>query len=425
MPADCTHLDQVRDVTPRTPAGCEECLQMGGRWVHLRLCLICGHVGCCDSSPNKHATKHFHATSHPVVRSFEPGEDWGWCYADEPSWSRHRRRREPPPRPVTMPADPADARWPALPLEQWRDTYATLHLWTPDRRQDPAGAGADGEPLVAGRALPHRARPHHLADAASASARSSSSSTLSTTGSRPDQRRRRAQRWRWSRAPLADFYADYLRLLRDARRRGPRSGPCPSEIPDAIPFAEDRPRRLRPRGGAALLAGPGPGRPRVQAFRGRFLGKCSPVALLVGRASTSPARGSPGAPAPPHPGGIPNLARPGDARGLLARVHQRGLVAGTPGGRRAGLLRLRLPGAAGLPEAAVRPAAARYDPQLREWILPYEAVRTAADPDAVLLEFLESTYAAAADLGGWDRAALERSETLGEEPGRVQALSPG
>ena len=79
----CTHLDQVRNLEPRTPNGCEECLATGGRWVHLRLCTICGHVGCCDSSPNRHATKHFHATGHPIVRSFEPGEDWAWCYVDQ------------------------------------------------------------------------------------------------------------------------------------------------------------------------------------------------------------------------------------------------------------------------------------------------------------------------------------------------------
>ena len=78
----CTHLDTIRDVTP-SAQGCEDCLRTGDRWVHLRLCLACGHVGCCDSSPNRHATKHFHATSHPLVQSFEPGEDWIWCYADE------------------------------------------------------------------------------------------------------------------------------------------------------------------------------------------------------------------------------------------------------------------------------------------------------------------------------------------------------
>ena len=81
--AVCTHLDQIREVTPHTPQGCEECLAIGDTWVHLRLCMICGHVGCCDDSKNRHATKHFHATNHPIIRSFEPGEDWGWCYVDE------------------------------------------------------------------------------------------------------------------------------------------------------------------------------------------------------------------------------------------------------------------------------------------------------------------------------------------------------
>ncbi len=79
----CTHLDQIRQVTPGTPDGCEECLKMGADWVHLRLCLECGHVGCCDSSKNKHATQHFHKTKHPIMRSFEPGEKWGWCYVDQ------------------------------------------------------------------------------------------------------------------------------------------------------------------------------------------------------------------------------------------------------------------------------------------------------------------------------------------------------
>jgi uncharacterized UBP type Zn finger protein len=79
----CAHLNLVRPVHPNTPDGCEECLKTGSWWVHLRLCLTCGHVGCCDQSPNKHATKHFHATEHPIIKSFEPGEDWGWCYADQ------------------------------------------------------------------------------------------------------------------------------------------------------------------------------------------------------------------------------------------------------------------------------------------------------------------------------------------------------
>ena len=82
MATTCTHRDKIKRVSPKTK-GCEECLQSGDSWVHLRLCLTCGHVGCCDSSKNKHATKHFHATQHPVVRSMEPGESWEWCYVDE------------------------------------------------------------------------------------------------------------------------------------------------------------------------------------------------------------------------------------------------------------------------------------------------------------------------------------------------------
>jgi uncharacterized UBP type Zn finger protein len=84
MAAQCTHLDQVvvLDV-PADVEGCKECLATGGTWVHLRMCQSCGHIGCCDNSPGRHATAHFHATDHPVIRSAERGEDWSWCYVDE------------------------------------------------------------------------------------------------------------------------------------------------------------------------------------------------------------------------------------------------------------------------------------------------------------------------------------------------------
>jgi uncharacterized UBP type Zn finger protein len=82
MAATCTHLDTIHQVSPHT-IGCEDCLAIGDTWVHLRLCMACGHVGCCDSSKNKHATRHFHEQQHPIVRSYEPGEDWWWCYPDE------------------------------------------------------------------------------------------------------------------------------------------------------------------------------------------------------------------------------------------------------------------------------------------------------------------------------------------------------
>lgn len=79
---ECTHLNEIREVTP-SGAGCKECLETGDSWVHLRECMICRHIGCCNSSKNKHATKHFHAIHHTIIKSLEPGETWGWCYVDE------------------------------------------------------------------------------------------------------------------------------------------------------------------------------------------------------------------------------------------------------------------------------------------------------------------------------------------------------
>jgi hypothetical protein len=83
-PASCTHLDTVKFLEPPSDiAGCEECLTLGMSWVHLRMCQFCGHIGCCDNSPGRHATAHNGATDHPIIRSVEPGEDWSWCYVDE------------------------------------------------------------------------------------------------------------------------------------------------------------------------------------------------------------------------------------------------------------------------------------------------------------------------------------------------------
>lgn len=82
MAETCSHLDQIREVGPATE-GCEECLALGDTWVHLRQCVTCGHVGCCDASRNQHATTHFAATGHPLITSMERGEHWLWCYVDE------------------------------------------------------------------------------------------------------------------------------------------------------------------------------------------------------------------------------------------------------------------------------------------------------------------------------------------------------
>jgi hypothetical protein len=78
----CKHVLDI-DPGPAQTSGCAECLKTGSRWVHLRLCLSCGHVGCCDSSPGRHATGHFHGTGHPVMASYEPGERWAWCFVDQ------------------------------------------------------------------------------------------------------------------------------------------------------------------------------------------------------------------------------------------------------------------------------------------------------------------------------------------------------
>jgi uncharacterized UBP type Zn finger protein len=84
MSIDCSHLDTIAVTEIPDPVpGCEECLKTGDRWVHLRMCMECGKIGCCDDSPNRHATKHAREASHPIIKSAEPGEDWSWCYVDE------------------------------------------------------------------------------------------------------------------------------------------------------------------------------------------------------------------------------------------------------------------------------------------------------------------------------------------------------
>ncbi len=84
MPAECAHLDQVEILAlPHEIAGCQECLELGMQWVHLRMCQTCGHIGCCDNSIGKHATAHYGKTQHPIIRSAQPGEDWSWCFPDE------------------------------------------------------------------------------------------------------------------------------------------------------------------------------------------------------------------------------------------------------------------------------------------------------------------------------------------------------
>jgi hypothetical protein len=91
--ATCAHLDQIQVERPESVEGCEDCLKIGGQWVHLRVCRSCGHVACCDSSPNQHASKHAAASGHPIVTSMEPGEDWTWCYVDAVAFELEGDRR--------------------------------------------------------------------------------------------------------------------------------------------------------------------------------------------------------------------------------------------------------------------------------------------------------------------------------------------
>jgi len=98
MSDSCAHQRDIRTVTPSAD-GCEECLKTGSWWVHLRLCRICGHVGCCDDSPNRHATAHYHATGHPIIEGYDPPEGWGWCYIDEVDFDLSDQMT-PHPRPI-------------------------------------------------------------------------------------------------------------------------------------------------------------------------------------------------------------------------------------------------------------------------------------------------------------------------------------
>jgi uncharacterized UBP type Zn finger protein len=97
----CQHKDQIRDVSPSTD-GCEECLKLGDEWVHLRLCMSCGKVGCCDDSKNKHASAHFREAGHPIIQSLEPGEEWLWCFADEMLLSSPKPPREKLPEGIEL-----------------------------------------------------------------------------------------------------------------------------------------------------------------------------------------------------------------------------------------------------------------------------------------------------------------------------------
>ena len=304
-------------------------------------------------------------------------------------------------------------KWPALPLEAWEDTYATLHMWTqivgktrlalaPPMNhwwQVPLYVSTRGlttSPMPCGtRAfevefdfLDHLLRVQ------------TSEGATRTLALRPRS--------------VADFYREYRDALRSLDLEV-RIRPVPVEVVRAVPFAEDRDHAAYDAGAAQSCFRAVLQIDRVlKEFRGRFQGKCSPVHFFWGSFDLACTRFS-GRSAPDHPGGAPNCP---DYVMREAYSHECTSAGWWPGGggmREPSFYAYAYPEPAALGDAAILPRAAYYHRDLREFILPYEAVRTAADPDEALLSFLQSTYAAAADLAGWDRDTLERSKASMEE----------
>ena len=301
--------------------------------------------------------------------------------------------------------------WPQLPLSEWADTYATLHRW----------AQLIGKTRLAlapmqnhwwqvtlyltARGLGTSPIPYH---------ERSFEIELDFLDHRLLMRTSDAAVQSIPLAPrsVADFYREYRGMLA-ALGVEARIWPVPVEIADATPFAADRVHASYDADAAQrcwrILAHTD----RVlKQFRGRFLGKSSPSHFWWGSFDLSCTRFS-GRRAPPHPGGIPNCP---DYVTLEAYSHEcisAGWWPGSPGGPLAepAFYAYAYPEPAGFSEARVRPAAASYHPVMREWILPYDAVRVARDPEGALLEFLQSTYEAGAERAGWDRVQLERAQS--------------
>ncbi len=296
--------------------------------------------------------------------------------------------------------------WPSLPLDSWRDTYSTLHLWT----QIVGKTRLALAPMenhwwqiafyVTSRGLTTSPMPHGSRTFAAnfdfISHELSVTASDGATGSLP-----------LSPRPVADFYAEYLALL-GSLGLAVKIWPVPVEIENSIRFPEDRAHQSYDAESATRLW-----RLLIQAdrvlkqFRGRFLGKASPVHFFWGSFDLAATRFS-GRPAPPHPGGAPNL---GDWVMREAYSHECSSAGFWPGGGAIAepvFYAYAYPEPEGFRNYPVEPAAARYSEEMSEFVLPYEAVRTAASPDEVLLGFLQTSYTAAAELGRWDRTALER-----------------
>jgi len=300
----------------------------------------------------------------------------------------------------------ANGIWPALPLEQWEDTFATLHMWSQ---------------IVGKTRLALAPMTNHWWNVTLyVSARGL------TTGPMPCGERTfeiefdfldhvlalRVDDGTTRTMPLvprsvANFYREYLGLL-ETLGIAVRIWPVPVEVVEAIPFRDDRKHAAYDADAAQRCFRVLEQADRVlKEFRGRFLGKCSPVHFFWGAFDLACTRFS-GRRAPMHPGGAPNTP---DYVMHEAYSHECISAGWWPGGgpiREAVFYAYAYPEPAGLPEASIQPGEAYYHKEMREFVLPYEALRAAPDPDEALLTFLQSAYDAAADLAGWDRKALER-----------------
>ncbi|MGY3089055.1 hypothetical protein ACVWYF_002095 [Hymenobacter sp. UYAg731] len=300
---------------------------------------------------------------------------------------------------------PAADHWPALPAADWADTRQTLHLWT----QIVGKTRLALSPMVNHWwQVPLYVTPRGLSTGSMPYARGSCEVVFDFNQHCLRLHTSDGRSWELALRPrsVADFYRHYRALLREAGIHV-RIWPVPVELEEATPFAQDEhhasydPVAVQQFWQVLLRADA-----VLNEFRSGFTGKCSPVHFFWGSFDLAVTRFS-GRPAPPHPGGIPHLADWVTRESYSAEQSAAGWWPGG-NGQDATFYSYVYPGVPGLAEAAIQPAEAVFNPEMGEFFLPYEAARTAPDPRQTVLDFLESTYAAAANLSKWDRAALER-----------------
>ena len=298
--------------------------------------------------------------------------------------------------------------WPALPLDGWKDTYATLHMWT----QVVGKLALELSPLTNhywNTAL--QVTPRGLATLPLTADHRSVTITFDLVAHQLVLECSDGSGTTVSLEPrsVAEFYRLAMQALERVHVRA-RIWTRPVEVPDPIRFEADTIHRAYdPIPARACWQVLVQTKRVLEQFRSRFLGKTSPVHFWWGSFDLAHTRFS-GRPAPRHPGGIPNLADTVTREAYSHECISAGWWAGSVGGAVAdsAFYAYSYPEPPGCDVAPIRPEDAYYHPVMREWILPYESVRSAADPERAVLEFLQSTYEAAADRAGWDRAALER-----------------